>query len=136
MTTAESQRQRLDKWLWFARVARTRSLAAALVTGGKVRVNGTRTDKTSTLVKAGDTLTIVMIEKARILVVKAFTERRGNAEFAATLYDDLTPRPPPGDAARQLVEADALRAPGSGRPTKRDRREIDRFKSRSTGGEE
>ena len=61
MTTAESQRQRLDKWLWFARVARTRSLAAALVTGGKVRVNGTRTDKTSTLVKAGDTLTIVMI---------------------------------------------------------------------------
>ena len=136
MTTPAEQRQRLDKWLWFARVARTRSLAASLVTEGKVRINGTRTGKTSTPVKPGDTLTIVMHEKARILVVKAFTERRGNAELAAALYDDLTPRPAPGDAARKFAESDALRAPGSGRPTKRDRREIDRFKSRSTGSDE
>ena len=126
------QGQRLDKWLWFARVTKTRTLAAALIVEGKVRVNGERVDKVSTTVRIGDALTIVLRQQVRVLVVMGFAARRGGAALAAAVYEDRTPKPTPAEVALAKVSADALREPGSGRPTKRQRRELDRFKSRST----
>jgi ribosome-associated heat shock protein Hsp15 len=123
-------RQRIDKWLWFARVAKTRTLAATLVTEGKVRVNGERVDKPGASVKPGEVVTIVMRQQVRILKVAGFAPRRGGAAIAATLFEDLSPRPEPGKDQIRPAK-DGLREPGSGRPTKRQRREIDRFKSGS-----
>ena len=120
---------RLDKWLWFARVAKTRTLAAALVSEGKIRVNGVRIDKPANTLRAGDTVTIVMRERVRILKVVAFALKRGSATLAAALFEDLSPPPPrPLERAAAAV---AAREPGSGRPTKRERRDMDRFKTRS-----
>jgi len=129
--------QRLDKWLWFARVAKSRTLSATLVTEGKVRVNGAKVAKPAHSVKVGDTVTIVMRQRMRVLRVVAIAQRRGSADIAAGLFEDLSPPPPPkadssaGEAAAMLGLPDARREPGSGRPTKRERREIDRFRYRS-----
>jgi ribosome-associated heat shock protein Hsp15 len=130
---ASTTGQRIDKWLWFARAARTRTLVATLVTEGKVRVNGVKIDKSAHTLRIGDTVAVVMRQKVSILRVKGFAERRGSATLAALLFDDLTVKPEPtgetGTAARPLK--DGSREPGSGRPTKRDRRKIDGFKSNS-----
>ncbi|HEY8578329.1 MAG TPA: RNA-binding S4 domain-containing protein [Beijerinckiaceae bacterium] len=83
-------RQRLDKYLWFARMARTRVAAAGLVASGCVRVNGRRVEQPSKLVGAGDVLTIALDRAVRVLRVRAFAERRGPYEEARLLYDDLT----------------------------------------------
>jgi len=84
-------RQRLDKYLWFARMARTRAAAAALVTGGHVRVNGRKTDQPSKFLAPGDVLTLALARDVRVLRVMAFAERRGPYEDARLLYDDLAP---------------------------------------------
>ena len=120
-------RQRIDKWLWHARVVRTRSAAATLVSSGHVRLNGAREAAPSHAVKPGDVLTIALDRNVKVLKVKAFCERRGDATLAQTLYDDLTEPPPPSGQRPQQV---AARDPGASRPTKRDRRLIDKF----TGG--
>ncbi len=125
-TTAETQR--LDKWLWFARVVKTRSLAAALVSDGKVRVNRSKTDKPSHAVRAGDVLTISVGSRIRILEVVAPGAKRGTASDARALFKDLTPPPPPREQVPDpLNEPNAVRDPGTGRPTKRDRRRLDRL---------
>ena len=115
-------RQRIDKWLWHARVVRTRSAAAALVNAGLVRVNGARTGASSHPLRPGDVVTIALDRNVRILKVKGYAERRGSAETARTLFEDMTPplvpKPPPT----------AVRDEGSGRPTKRERREVDRLR--------
>jgi ribosome-associated heat shock protein Hsp15 len=121
-------RQRIDKWLWHARVVRTRSAAVALAAGGHVRINGARIDAASRLVRAGDVLTIALDRQVRVLEVRDFAMRRGAADAARVLYED---RSEPGLAAgggRQ--EQTAVRDPGSGAPSKRDRRAIDRFTGR------
>ena len=82
-------RQRIDKWLWHARLVRTRSAAAALVEAG-VRLNGKRIATASHLVRRGDVLTIALDRSLRILQVEAFCERRGNAAAARALYRELT----------------------------------------------
>jgi ribosome-associated heat shock protein Hsp15 len=130
--------QRLDKWLWFARVTKSRTLAATLVLEGKIRVNGERVAKPAHTLKAGDAVTIAMRQRVRILRVKGFGLRRGSAALASELFDDLSPPPVKanavgGDATDAGFRggADAQRVPGSGRPTKRERRELDRFKSRA-----
>ena len=115
-------RQRVDKWLWHARVVRTRSAAAALADAGLVRVNAARVDSSSRPVRPGDVVTIALDRHVRVLKVKGFTERRGSADIARALFDDLTPRP---DPVRQPDVA--IREEGSGRPTKRERRETDRL---------
>ena len=79
-------RQRLDKWLWFARVVKTREDAATLVESGKVRLNGQKTLKPGQGVKPGDVLTIVLNSRVRILHVEGMAERRGPAEAARLLY--------------------------------------------------
>jgi ribosome-associated heat shock protein Hsp15 len=87
------ERQRLDKWLWHARVVRARSSAAALIEAGHVRVNGAREKSPGHAVKAGDVLTIGLDRTVRILKVAGFAERRGDASAARMLYDDLQERP-------------------------------------------
>lgn len=81
-------RQRLDKWLWFARVVKTREDAASLVESGHVRVNGQKTLKPGHAVKAGDVLTVVLHARVRVLRISALAERRGPAEAARLLYDE------------------------------------------------
>jgi ribosome-associated heat shock protein Hsp15 len=86
------ERQRLDKWLWHARVVKARSSAAALVEAGHVRINGVREKAPGHAVKAGDVLTIGLDNSVRILKVVAFSERRGDATAARVLYEDLRDR--------------------------------------------
>ncbi len=85
----EAGRQRLDKWLWFARVVKTRSLAARLVGEGHVRVNGMRATAPARAVQPGDVLTIALERQVRVLRVLAGGERRGPFPEARLLYEDL-----------------------------------------------
>jgi ribosome-associated heat shock protein Hsp15 len=123
---SEREVERLDKWLWFARVVKTRTLAAGLVEDGKVRINRTKIVKPSQSVRIGDVLTVSVGPRVRLLKVVALGVRRGPPSEAQTLFTDLTPppQPQPGPAVAQAAE----RAPGAGRPTKRERREMERFK--------
>jgi ribosome-associated heat shock protein Hsp15 len=118
-------RQRIDKWLWHARVVRTRSAAAALATSGHVRLNRQRIEAASQPVRAGDVVTVALDRSVRVLKVAGFAERRGSAGEAQLLYEDLSPAP-----RREMEEELPLaaeREPGAGRPTKRERRAIGRF---------
>lgn len=120
-------RQRIDKWLFFARVVKSRSLAAKLVQAGKIRLNREKIDQAAQAVKPGDVLTISLNRRILVLKIVLSGTRRGPFEEARTLYEDLSPSPEAKAAAPAPV---AERDPGSGRPTKRERREIDRFEGR------
>lgn len=122
----DADRQRLDRWLWHARVVKTRDLAKSLIEGGHVRVDRQPETKAGHAVKLGQTLTIVLPARVRVLKITGFVERRGSAEVAARLYEDLSPPPPPRDPRPETIDL-ASRAPGAGRPTKRDRRATDRL---------
>jgi ribosome-associated heat shock protein Hsp15 len=82
-------RQRLDKWLWHARVVKARTSAAALVEAGHVRINGVREKSSGHAVKVGDVLTVGLDRTVRVLKVTGFSERRGDAASARVLYEDL-----------------------------------------------
>ena len=114
---------RIDKWLWAARFFKSRTLAAAACDGGKVDVNGDAA-KPSKTVRPGDLLRVTLPRGRRIVRVAALAERRGGGSEAALLYEDLTPPPPPREAR---TAPPAYRPPGAGRPTKRERRHIDRL---------
>ena len=86
-------RQRLDKWLWHARVVKARTSAAALVASGHVRINGSRETAPGHALKLGDVVTIGLDRSVRVLKVIAFAERRGDAIAARVLYEDLQARP-------------------------------------------
>jgi ribosome-associated heat shock protein Hsp15 len=122
--------QRLDVWLWVARLSKTRSLANEAVTGGRVQVDGQRA-KPSRAIKAGDTIEITTGLTPRTVVVKGLAPRRGPASEAVMLYEETEE----SIAARERAAADRrLGAPqpeyGGGRPTKRDRRRLDRQRGR------
>ena len=86
-------RQRLDKWLWHARVVKARTSAAALVESGHVRINGVREKSPGHAVKPGDVVTIALDARVRLLKVTGFSERRGDANAARALFEDLqTPK--------------------------------------------
>jgi ribosome-associated heat shock protein Hsp15 len=124
-------RQRIDKWLFFSRAVKSRSLAARLVVAGRVRINRDKAAQASDTVRPGDVLTIML--DRRILVWKVLSPgtRRGPAEEARTLYEDMSPAPTP--RAETVPDAVApLREAGSGRPTKKERRQTDRL----LGGDE
>jgi len=118
---------RLDKWLWAARFFKTRAQASAAIAGGKVQLNGTRA-KPAKPVQVGDELRVRIGPYDWCITVRAITERRGSARDAQLLYDES----PEGRAARERL-ADAHKiapAPafeGKGRPTKKQRREIERL---------
>jgi ribosome-associated heat shock protein Hsp15 len=114
---------RLDRWLWAARFYKSRSLAHAACDGGKVDVNG-QPGKPSRAIRIGDRLHLAMSEWRREIVVRGLAERRGPASEARPLYEDLSPPPPP----RPLRRPPILRLPGLGRPTKRERRLLDRLR--------
>jgi ribosome-associated heat shock protein Hsp15 len=114
---------RIDKWLWAARAFKTRGLAARACDGGKVDVNGDAV-KPAKVVRPGDRIEITTPVGRRILKVAALSEQRGPAPGAQALYEDLTPPAPP----RLRQPKPSYRPPGAGRPTKRERREIDRLR--------
>ncbi len=106
---------------------RTRSVASALVVSGHVRVNGQRVTTPSRLVRADDVITVALDRQARILKVAGFAERRGDADAGRALYADLTPEPARAESGG--LPPSGGREAGSGRPTKRERRAIDRLQS-------
>jgi ribosome-associated heat shock protein Hsp15 len=116
-------RQRIDKWLWHARVVRTRQAAAALAASGHVRVNAQRVDAASRPVRVGDVVTVALDRTVRVLKVLDFAERRGSSQDARALCEDLAPAARP--EAKPVTPA--IRDAGAGRPTKQDRRAITRF---------
>jgi ribosome-associated heat shock protein Hsp15 len=122
-------RQRIDRWLWHARLARTRTASAELAESGRVRLNGNRVTTSARPVKIGDVLTVALGAGVKILKVRGLSERRGGAPDAQALYEDCSPPPVP----RERAEADpplASREPGSGRPTKHERRALEKLRQR------
>jgi ribosome-associated heat shock protein Hsp15 len=117
---------RIDKWLWAARFFKSRTLAAAACSGGKVDVNGDAA-KPSRVVRAGDLLQLTLPRGRRIVRVAVPADRRGSGREAALLYEDLTPPPPPRE---ERLSPPAYRPRGAGRPTKRARRRIERLSGR------
>lgn len=112
---------RLDKWLWQARFFKSRSLAAGVVSAGKVRVDGTPVSKPARAVSPGNVLTFIQARETRVVRILACGDRRGPAPEAQALYEDLTPVP----AAPPVVAQGANpRYEKGGRPTKKDRRDM------------
>lgn len=110
---------------------RTRTDAAKLVSGGLIRLNSARTNAASQLVRPGDVVTIALDRSVRVLQVVAFSERRGASDQARALYQDLSPPPAP-----RPQPPPAQREAGAGRPTKRERRAIDRLMEGSPGSDD
>jgi ribosome-associated heat shock protein Hsp15 len=127
--TASLDRQRIDKWLWHARVVRTRSQAAALTVAGHVRINGLRADAPSRAVRTGDVVTVALDRGVRVLKVMGFAQRRGSAVDARALCEMIEPARP---AEQPPPPSSGLRPAGAGRPTKRDRRAIERLHGEET----
>lgn len=117
-------KQRLDKWLFFSRALKSRTLAQKFIESGAVRVNSARTLDSDHKVGAGDVLTMTLNRRLLVWRILDAGTRRGPATEAQGLYEDLSPELPAPEAA---PPAQALREPGAGRPTKKDRRDIDRF---------
>lgn len=88
---AAIDRQRIDKWLWHARVVRTREAAASLAQSGHVRLNGQRVSASSRAVRAGDVVTVALDHGVRVLKVTGFAERRGSADSTGSLFEELGP---------------------------------------------
>jgi ribosome-associated heat shock protein Hsp15 len=128
-------RVRVDKWLWAARFFKTRSLAVEAIASGKVTVNDERT-KPAKLLQVGDEVSIRLGPYEHIVMVRGISERRGPATVAATLYEETEE----SRAARAKLAEQLRIAPAGfvyeekGRPTKRDRREIDRFRDERRKG--
>jgi ribosome-associated heat shock protein Hsp15 len=124
------EKVRLDKWLWAARFFKTRALAAEAVAGGKVEVNGDRPKRARPL-QVGDELRIRLGPYEHIVTVRALSDRRGPATQAAGLYQETEASRSAREArALQLKSLHSLFGSEKGRPTKKDRREIERLKGR------
>ncbi|PIE10238.1 MAG: RNA-binding protein S4 [Rhodobacterales bacterium] len=108
---------RLDKWLWQARFFKSRSIAAEVVSAGKVRVDGTPVSKPARAVRPGVVLTFPQGDRVRVVKIIELGTRRGPAPEAQGLYEDLSPAPAPRDLSSPQAEK-------GGRPTKRDRRRM------------
>lgn len=118
---------RIDKWLFHARITKSRSLAAKMVSQGDVLVNAQRVTQPSRAVKPGDLLTVTRDQHVRVFVIRSCGTRRGPAPEAQLLYDDKSPPRPP-KAVSALDRLVPVREPGSGRPTKRERRALDELR--------
>ena len=121
---------RADKWLWYARFFKSRSLATQICQAGKLRLSGQGVVKPHTKVRPGDVLTFPQARHIRVVKVLALATRRGPASEAQTLYEDLKPPEAESRLPRGTPSANetARREPGSGRPTKRERRALDRLR--------
>ena len=138
---ASGETQRIDKWLWFARLIKTRTLASELVVAGKMRLNRARVEKPSQTVRVGDVLTVTVSRRVRLIKVTGLGLRRGPSAAAQCLYEELTgPAVPPKPLAQSTLQIPSLqqsttgpaqRLAGSGRPTKKERRDIDRLNAKN-----
>lgn len=141
MTDEAAGKLRVDKWLWYARFFKTRTLAADVANGGKIRVNKVAVRKASADVKVGDVLTFHQGHDIRVVEVLALGSARRPFEEAKLLYNDLAPLPDRGPKSERSPEdsedaksLDARTVPvaerefGAGRPTKRERRDTDRLR--------
>ena len=122
-----TDRTRVDKWLWAVRVFPTRTAATAAVDGGHVRINGVRA-KPASPVAPGDRVSATLGDRERVVEVVTAIDRRVSATAAATAFVDHSPPPPPRE---ERVPPMFVRDRSSGRPTKRERRQLDRFRGRS-----
>ncbi|MER6916569.1 RNA-binding S4 domain-containing protein [Streptomyces sp. NPDC000594] len=122
MDTQATEPVRVDSWIWSVRLTKSRSQASAACKAGHVRVNGTRV-KASQTVKPGDQVRLFHAGRERIVVVTRAIGKRVGAPVAVECYTDQSPPPPP----KEFVAPVAIRARGTGRPTKRDRREMERL---------
>jgi ribosome-associated heat shock protein Hsp15 len=129
MTDGRDDRVRLDKWLWAARFFKTRALAATAIDGGKVDVNGAGV-KRAKMVQAGDEVSIRQPPFEHVVIVRGISERRGPASVAATLYQETAESKAKREALATQIRSMPADDWDSGRPTKRDRREIERFRRR------
>jgi ribosome-associated heat shock protein Hsp15 len=118
------EKQRLDKWLFFSRAVKSRTLAQKLIESGAIRVNSERTERTDHKVGPGDVLTMSVHSRLLVWRILDAGERRGPASEAAGLYEDLSPPPIPLESG---LPVHAEREPGSGRPTKKERRDTQRL---------
>ncbi|MDA5142990.1 MULTISPECIES: RNA-binding S4 domain-containing protein [Streptomyces] len=114
---------RVDSWIWAVRLIKTRSLGATACRGGHVRVNGERVKPAHSL-RVGDEVRLRQEGRERVVVVKRLIRKRVGAPVAVQCYVDNSPPPPP----REAVAPAGIRDRGAGRPTKRDRREMDRLR--------
>ncbi|WP_340116227.1 RNA-binding S4 domain-containing protein [Pelagibius sp. 7325] len=121
---------RADKWLWFARFFKSRSLATQICQAGKLRLSGHGVVKPHYKVKVGDVLTFPQGHHIRVIKVISLGTRRGPASEAQALYEDLSPPAPESRLPRGTPDAlaTAKRDPGTGRPTKRDRRAMEKLR--------
>ena len=119
------ERVRVDRWLWAVRLTKTRSAAAQACRAGHVQVNGARA-KPAAPVKVADTVRLRVGDRERVVEVVRLIEHRVGAELAAGCLIDRSPPPPPRDP----LDRPGRRDPGMGRPTKRDRRRLDRSRGR------
>jgi ribosome-associated heat shock protein Hsp15 len=130
MSSVDGQKVRLDKWLWAARFYKTRSLAAEAVETGKVEVNGERAKRAKQL-QLGDSLRIRLGPYHHLVVVRGLSERRGPASVAATLYEETAEGRKAREAMQlQVKAAQSVSGYETGRPTKKDRRDIERLRRR------
>ncbi|HEY0032168.1 MAG TPA: RNA-binding S4 domain-containing protein [Devosia sp.] len=122
-----NRKERLDKFLFYSRALKSRTLAQKIIETGAVRVNGDKTERSDHKVGAGDVLTMVL--HGRIVVWRIIDpgERRGPPTEAQGLYEDLSPPPLPREQLSPYDAAIAQRPEGAGRPTKKERREVDRL---------
>ncbi|WP_135080938.1 RNA-binding S4 domain-containing protein [Terasakiella sp. SH-1] len=127
MTKEAPESLRVDKWLWHARFFKSRTLAAKFVTSGKLRVNGSLISKAHVQLKSEDVLTFPLGPHIRLIRVIQMGLRRGPATEARTLYEDLDPPQPKAKKPKEPKVAE--REPGSGRPTKRERRKMDQWRT-------
>lgn len=139
MTSSEGQR--IDKWLWYARLTKTRSLASKLVAAGKVRINREKITKPAHTVREDDVVTATLNRSLKIVKILSLGTRRGPAAEAQQLYEDLTPKEetekksPETASNSEPTPIEPAPAPkrskGMGRPTKRDRRKIEEFQQKT-----
>jgi ribosome-associated heat shock protein Hsp15 len=122
---AEATSTRVDSWIWAIRLFKTRSLATAACRAGHVRVNGER-GKAAAPVRIGDEVRVRNAGFDRVVVVRRILTKRVGASVAAECFTDLTPAAPP----RESVAAPPMRERGAGRPTKRERRDLERLRGR------
>ena len=118
----QSASTRVDRWLWAVRLFKTRTESTDACRGGHVKINGT-TAKPAAVVRVGDRVAAFVHDRDRVVEVVRLIDKRVGAPIAAECYVDHSPPAPRRDAVTPL-----FRDPGSGRPTKRDRRQLDRFR--------
>ncbi|MCZ4281456.1 RNA-binding S4 domain-containing protein [Kiloniella laminariae] len=117
---------RIDKWLWYARFFKSRSLASEACNSGRIRAGGAAVRKSSHAVRIGEVLTFSQGPHIRVIKILALGQRRGPAPEAQLLYEDL--EPPQKKTTNTFPAEGGVREAGSGRPTKKDRRETDRLR--------